>query len=364
MMRRTKDPTWTWVEDSLNRVSLPPNDQAEYQRRPNPEKDGIDFGQRKRSQRWKGSYRWNTLCQLPPDLRERLLFDLNVPVTQLDISCSFGIMLPWLFADEVENKFKKGKIDRYEKESLIAECNRLRAFLSDGDFYRALASDVPRDEAKGGFQRYLNAQKPDTAAKNIGRVFSESFPTVGKMLSRRKASRSLCVGAPKKEEKSSVFQELQGRQNEIIQAVIRKCREHGIPCIPVWDELVVPYKYRMQVIGWMHSELFMRTGVRAKVGGIRMENPQNDVTPCPALEHLPQTSPCNSWLDGSRTLPTPALPTAGEKAKDGPSRAPRDGERCRLDLTLSTIGEWVFDLDGDTISRAGLGYLLFDPSVK
>ena len=40
-------------------------------------------------------------------------------------------------------------------------------------------------------------------------------------------------------------------------------------------------------------------------------------------------------------------------------RAPRDGERCYLDATLSEIGEWVFDLSGDTVFRNGLGYFSY-----
>jgi hypothetical protein len=71
-----------------------------------------------------------------------------------------------------------------------------------------------------------------------------------------------------------------------------------------------------------------------------------------------------AWSPRSKPAHPPATDSAGEKAKDGPSRAPRDGERCRLDLAFGTIGEWVFDLDGDTIFRAGLSYLRFDSSVK
>ncbi len=281
-LRREADPDYMWVERSLARVSLAPDDQAEYLDQPNHAGNAAKFGQGLRQQSQKGSYRWNSVCQMPAELRSRLRFDLESPVTRLDISCSFGIFLPWLFADEISSLTKKRLIDDEEQNRRLAECNLLRDFLSVGDFYDALADGRTRDEAKGAFQRYLNTTEPDALAQRIGRRFADTFPSVAAMIRRRRRKPPKHDGKPNPGKGATAFKELQGRQNEVIQAVVRMCRQDLIPCIPVWDELVVPFAHRMKVLNWLHEELYKWTGVRAEVGGIRMSAPVRKTVPCPS----------------------------------------------------------------------------------
>ena len=55
-----------------------------------------------------------------------------------------------------------------------------------------------------------------------------------------------------------------------------------------------------------------------------------------------------------------AAPVAPHPQSEGP-RKPRDGERCRLDKAASVLGEWVFDRNGDTVFREGIGYVALRP---
>ena len=343
-LRREADPDYTWVERSMARASLTTYDQEDYLNQPNHADNAAKFGQGLRQQRQKGSYRWNSVCQMPSELRSKLRFDSESPVTRLDISCSFGIMLPWLFTDEVKNLTKKRKIDFEEQNRRHAECNRLRDFLSSGDFYTALADGLAREEAKSAFQRYLNALEPDALAQKIGRRFADEFPSVAAMLRRRRGTPSIRAGEHGPGNGPTTFRELQGRQNEVILAVVRKCRKDLSPCIPVWDELVVPFESRMKVLKWLHEELYERTGVRAKVGGIRMSAPVRNVVPCPPdlcphcwnrniVTHLKTPFPC------AHQDPKPDLhPNVIFRPIEQLSARPKVETSARVMARLSSIG--------------------------
>jgi hypothetical protein len=280
-LRREADPNYAWVQKSMERASLPSDTLAAYQEQPKHTCNAAKFEQGLRQQGWRGSFRWNSVCQMPPDIRKQLIFDAETPVTRLDISCSFGILLPWLFSDESENLAKKRMVDLEEQHRRLVECNSLRIFLSSGDFYRSLADGLGRNDAKGAFQRYLNATKPDGLAKSIGGRFADKFRKVDAMIRRRRGSPSKSKEKRGRARHHTTFTELQGRQNEVIQAVVKKCREDAIPCIPVWDELIVPFQNRMQVLNWLHDELYEKTGVSAKVGGIRRSSVETKIVPCP-----------------------------------------------------------------------------------
>ena len=270
--RHKKEPVFLWIESSLERVTLSAQDQALWEQKPkqggNPEK----FGAGRRPQNWKAT--WNIVCQIPAQYRCKLLFDQTAPAALLDLSASFPTMLPWLLEDYAKHLGAKGLLSPEDTQSYAAENGRLRAALSNEDFYLYLDSEATRDETKHAFQRFLNSKKPDPPAAKIGARFRELFPLTSAMIISRRTQGTL-------------FGELQGRQKEIIFAAILKCHQAGIPCVPVWDELVVPYPHEAAVREMMHDEIFKRTGVRAKVGGVRMEAASKNTTPTPE-GHCPE----------------------------------------------------------------------------
>jgi hypothetical protein len=85
----------------------------------------------------------------------------------------------------------------------------------------------------------------------------------------------------KKKSKSPLFHELHGRQSEIINAVILRCRKESIPCIPVNDELIVPFTEGHKVRAWMLEEIYKQTGVKAIVAGHRYNPHTKTSCPCP-----------------------------------------------------------------------------------
>jgi hypothetical protein len=132
--RREKDPVYSWVDESLKRVGLSEFYLKNYQQRPNHESNSAKFAKGEREHRWNWAYRTNLVGQMPSDLRPKLHFDGDVSVMPLDISSSFGTMLPWLFEEDTKNAYSKGKITLHEKMLRKLEAHRLRSFLSEDDF--------------------------------------------------------------------------------------------------------------------------------------------------------------------------------------------------------------------------------------
>lgn len=273
-IRERQDHDRLWVDESLRRVALTQVDQSEYEARPKHEKASVKFGQGHRGQNGTGC--WNSVCNIPEDLRGRLVFDSETPVARLDISASFPTMLPWLFTDDTQSRKRKGHITPEIERECQTECIQLKAFLSGEDIYSQLGNKLSRSVAKSAFQRFLNAAELDPPAKAIGDQFGKLFPHASRMLRRRRDSTTEPSSAG-----SSVYAELYGRQSEIVRAVTAKCRIAGILCVPVHDELIAPFSRRGEVLAWLHQEIFSRTGVRAKVGGVRLDQGKPKTAPCP-----------------------------------------------------------------------------------
>ena len=267
--RRKKDQVESWIAHSLNRVGLPDEILQDYLSRPGYKKNAKRFADGGRPQKWNGAYRWNVICQMPADLRERLVFDGEDPVRLLDISSSFPTMLSWLFEDDVNYALSKRKISSREAQKRMIECQELKDFLSRKDPYTELLPERSRQEAKQAFQRFLNTKQLDPLARKVGRNFEEKFSVCYRMIQSRKVSKISKTEC----EKSSLSRELLGRQSEIINAVILRCRESSIPCVPVWDELIVSLVDGLDAQRWIQEEIFLRTGVKAKVGGVRESQP-------------------------------------------------------------------------------------------
>lgn len=271
--RRAQDQCWTWVEQSMPRIGWRDDDLDEVRRAAAGNKVAERVATGERRQSWKGQYRWNCFCNVPKNAREKLIVDGEHTVSLLDISCSFGIFLPALVEDDVRYRSS----DRELPRDTGAELRQLRDLLSSEDLYMVVGFGMPRDAAKKAFQRVLNGKKLDPPAKKVLRALEGRFPQVASVLKRRKAAAAK-RGKMGKKSRSTVFSELQGRQADVINKVVLRCAAAGIPCVPIWDEVIVPLANRATVLGWMHEMILEATGVRAKVAGHRM---QRQAPACP-----------------------------------------------------------------------------------
>ena len=64
---------------------------------------------------------------------------------------------------------------------------------------------------------------------------------------------------------------LQSLENRVIRASIKALKEGGIHCIPIVDEILVPWSRRDEAVEIMSNAIFERCGTRAIISGIRHE---------------------------------------------------------------------------------------------
>lgn len=250
---------YKWIQQSLCRISASPSLIGILKRKDIWEKyarvlTSLDF----RVKVTRGIYITHVFCSFPPKARSRLLFDEGMKVARLDISSAHILMLPWLLEDMAEKiRSSEGKPLALERD-ICNEVKKLRNDLSKGDFYVKITNGRERKAGKKDVLSWLNgADFP--AAKYAGKRLNSRYPILASLLCKRRMNTS----------KSKFFDELQGRVTEILLQVVRKCLKGGIPCIPVTDELIVPFKDRLDVLKWMHLAIYKKTGVRGEVDGVR-----------------------------------------------------------------------------------------------
>ncbi len=245
------DERLAWVEESLRRCSLPASELKRLVESRRHKSNAIRFiDQKMRVTRSRGIYISHPGSSLPRRARERLLFDGECPVSRLDISSAHPLMTCWLANDMIVELESRGQASG----KIVPELNSLRAFLSEPDFYGRLLPGENKKVAKKAFLRALNGSDGPAANRAFGR-FRSRFPSIGILLANRQ-----------RKNPTAFSDELQGRVTEIILFVIEKCRNEGIPCVPVTDELIVPLNERMKVRKWLCAEIKKRTGVDARVG--------------------------------------------------------------------------------------------------
>lgn len=249
-----------WIEQSLKRASIPQPAIDTLKRSNKHRANAIRYEQDPYSV-WavRGVYIEHRARYLPKSARRRLVYDGGDPATRLDISSAHPVVLPWLLEDTVRSAFKEGKLSERKLDARLAEIEELRRKLSGSEFYSGYLAGERRKKSKKGFLRSLNgAEDPD--AIQVARELRSSFPLLAALIRNRRSKG-----------KREFSDELQGRVTTIILEVIEKCMETGIPCIPVTDELIIPFKHRLEVLDWFLETIWNRTGVRAKVDDLRAE---------------------------------------------------------------------------------------------
>tara|TARA_R110000772_G_scaffold223546_1_gene334080 strand:- start:78 stop:1208 length:1131 start_codon:yes stop_codon:yes gene_type:complete len=254
----TRDPNYSWIEQSLRRLTL--SESRLDAMRANENHAGLvdPFTDEQRIVRvTRGIYIEHPARTIPSKHRDAFLFDESRSVARLDMSCAHAVILPWLVEDTVKARIRRDGKGEAKYAELREELDRLRARLSQSDFYSALMPSNPRKLAKSTFLPSLNGAIFPNALK-VAKELEKQFPITGDVIRYRRAK-----------DKRNFSDELQGRVTNILLAVVAECRKSGIPCVPVTDELIVPFTDRIEVLRWMRDAILEKTGVRAKVDGVR-----------------------------------------------------------------------------------------------
>ncbi len=165
-----------------------------------------------------------------------------------------------MLSAEIERRAKFFNGERQGK--LMSEREEYRLLLNQGgDAYLRILPELPREfrkKTKRNLQIFLNAKsgKSDPA---IGKALRKRFPSIVAMITGQNKS-----GKP-------LGPFLQSLENRVIRASIKALKERGVHCIPIVDEILVPWSRRDEAIEIMSNAIFERCGTRAIISGVRYE---------------------------------------------------------------------------------------------
>ncbi|HWX15570.1 MAG TPA: hypothetical protein VNY07_03190 [Chthoniobacterales bacterium] len=196
----------------------------------------------------------------PRDLQPHLLLD-GEPVASCDIANAHWNFLPRILAERLDYVSGSPGRQNYINDGW-REHNRLVAFLSDGDFYREWCVDPEDDAERNQKKTVLNMllnQKNDICLDNqLYRRIRAEFP--------------ITVAATediKRKDHRNVSKQLHRFVADAVTAALIKMQQKGIAAIPRVDALICRRKDHALVCEALGSQIFLTTGVCAKVGGIR-----------------------------------------------------------------------------------------------
>lgn len=192
---------------------------------------------------------------IPEDTREQVLID-GEQVTRLDINGSHLHMLV------AEAERRAVHFDGERGIRLMKNAKELRELLSQGkDVYLELLSDLRKEDrkkTKSDFTVFLNGKK-NKYNPAIPEALRKRFPEITQLITAQNRSKSgKTLGA---------F--LQSFENKVIRRSIMVLKERGIHCVPVVDELLVPWGRRSEAIEIMSDAIFEICGTRALISGVR-----------------------------------------------------------------------------------------------
>ena len=255
---RSNDEAANWVRESMALVDVP--EETLEALLLNRGKDYSIAVEAIRSKSWqvrtKKRGRITTpLSNVSDEAREQVLI-AGEQATRLDINGSHLHML----SAEVERRAKFFKGERQAK--LMGERKEYRLLLSQGvDGYFALFPEFPREfrkKTKRSFQIFLNA-KNGKSDPTIAKALRKQFPSIVTMIAGQNMS------------DKSLGPFLQSLENHVIRASILALKDLGIHCIPIVDEILVPWSRRDEAIEIMSNAIFERCGTRALISGVRYE---------------------------------------------------------------------------------------------
>jgi len=246
--RRRSDPVSAWVSDTLKLTVLPQMvacklSKPKYSRQIEAINSGSPWIRSKKG-------RITTpVSSLPAKAREALKIE-GKPVTRLDLSSSHILLLCAFLEDLAKTANQQG--------NRIEEIRELREFLSAGDFYRRLLPEYDRSKAKRAVQTFLNSGGRGKYDRTVSRAWRKLWPDSCRViLNQRKP----------------IGPELMRRENSLIRNTIARLKAKGIRCIPVVDEIIVPFAHRQTAIEIFSDETRSMTGNNPMISGVLSKSP-------------------------------------------------------------------------------------------
>ena len=191
------------------------------------------------------------------ELQPLLVLD-GEPVFHADISYAHHCLLPWLLKDRIQFKRARGE----DVSALEAEHAALGAFLSDGDYYRKIsadpASDAERDKVKKQITTLLNLPNHICQKNELYLRVRNLFPLTFGVIEDIKGN-----------DHRNISKQLHRKQSDVVNGALRELQQKGIRAIPMVDCLICQQSQKAVVSETLARWLFEKTGVKAKVGGLR-----------------------------------------------------------------------------------------------
>ena len=200
------------------------------------------------------------LNQFPRELKAELLLG-GRPTELCDISHAHHCFLTRLVMRRIDYLKKENaparKITEYE-----AELDKIRIFLSTGDYYRKWCvnpdSDKERGEKKLLLTMLLNWRNEKAKGNSLYRRMRAEFPLTFQIVEDLKRTNHRVISL-----------KMRNYTARVINAALMSAQNQRIPAIPDVDALLCPTEHKEVVCNFIGEELFRLSGVCAKVGGIR-----------------------------------------------------------------------------------------------
>ncbi|MGH8092689.1 MAG: hypothetical protein ACREIF_04380 [Chthoniobacterales bacterium] len=201
-----------------------------------------------------------SLGSCPRELQPYLLLH-NEPVTSCDISHAHWNFLPLILADRLRYVSEEAGRENYVRDGW-REHDRLLAVLSKGDFYRRWCSDslddVERTEKKNVLNMLLNKRNDECQRNRLYRRIANEFPIIFGVIQDIKRG-----------DHRNLSKQLHRFTADAISEALVEVQQQGISAIPLVDTLICQQQHRQEVCRRIGNQIFLATGVCAKVGGIR-----------------------------------------------------------------------------------------------
>jgi hypothetical protein len=196
----------------------------------------------------------------PRELQSHLLLH-GGPTVSCDISNAHWNFLPLILARRLDHVSANPGREKYVNDGW-REHARLIALLSDGDFYREWCvdpqDDDERDEKKDVLNILLNRKNEDCERNVLYRRIRAEFPITFRTIEDLKSK-----------DHRNLSKQLHRFTADSVAAALLEVQREGIAAIPHVDALICQQKDRQRVCEALGSQIFLTTGVCAKVGGIR-----------------------------------------------------------------------------------------------
>jgi hypothetical protein len=201
-----------------------------------------------------------TIGSCPRELQRHLLLH-GERIVSCDISQAHWNFLPLILTNRLRHISQETGREKYILDGW-REHDRLTLLLSDSDFYRAWCVDAKDETERDGKKKVLNIllnrSNEECQRNRLYRRIADEFPITFRIIEDIKGK-----------DHRNLAKQLQRFTADAIAAALFEVQRQGICAIPHVDALICQEKYSGKVRDVLGKQVFLRTGVCAKIGGAR-----------------------------------------------------------------------------------------------